>query len=119
MKDAEQRLSRTQTATLAPSQEEQQARQRLELQLQQLSELRKVLVFDEVEGSDLRKQIAHETFFGSFMWTQNSFTVIDPLHTQPSVEIQISVRRKLCHYYIFAVLRLDLPRPAPGSAFHY
>lgn len=34
VKDAEQRLSRAQAATLSPSQEQQQTRQRLELQLQ-------------------------------------------------------------------------------------
>lgn len=56
VKDAEQRLGRAQTATLSPSQEQQQTRQRLELQLQQVFQLRKVLVFNQVKCSNLQEE---------------------------------------------------------------
>lgn len=56
VKGAEQRLSRAQTSTLSPSQEQQQTRQRLELQLQQVFQLRELLVFNQVKCSNLQER---------------------------------------------------------------
>lgn len=56
VKDAEQLLSRAQTATLRPSQQQQQTGQGLELQLQQVFQLTEFLVFNQVKCSNLQEE---------------------------------------------------------------
>lgn len=55
VKHSEQSLGRAQTATLSPSQQQQQTGQWLKLLLQKLFELRELLVFNQVKCSNLQE----------------------------------------------------------------
>lgn len=87
VKDAEQRLSRAQTATLRPSQQQQQTGQGLELQLQQVFQLTEFLVFNQVKCSNLEEEPSFITLlhFISCCWfTRPSrysiIKIIPPMH---------------------------------------
>lgn len=65
VKGREQHFSRAQTATVIPSQEQQQSRQRLELQFQQVPQLRELLVLNQVKCSDLPEGHMHDSIIQS------------------------------------------------------